>query len=83
MPVFKVLYVLYFITQDLVNKLCNCESTYLERGDDDDVRGEIINNWLRNIGSRLRLIAGSIRYLMQHSVKRRIMLVITIIKSVL
>ena len=53
--------------QDLVNNLCNCESTYLERV--DDVRDEMINHWLGNFGSRLRLIAGSIHYLMH--VKRR------------
>ena len=33
--------VLYLITQDLVNKLSNCESTYPERI--DDVRDEIKN----------------------------------------
>ena len=32
---------LYLITQDLVNKLSNCESTYPERI--DDVRDEIKN----------------------------------------
>ena len=38
-----ILYVplLYLITHDLVNKLCNCESTYLERV--DDVRDEMVN----------------------------------------
>ena len=50
-PVFLILYVLHLITQDLVDKLCNCESTYLDRV--DDVRDEIINNWHRNFGSRL------------------------------
>ena len=40
----------YFITQDLVHKLCNCESTYLESV--DDVRDEMITHcWPRNIGS--------------------------------
>ena len=43
---------------------------------------EMINHWLGNFGSRLRLIMGSISYLMQQNVKRRIMLVITIIKTV-
>ena len=42
----------------------------------------MINNWLGNFGCRLRLIVGSIRYLVQQNVKRRIMLVITIIKTV-
>ena len=54
-PVFIILYVpvLYLITQHLVNKLCNCESTYLERV--DDVRDEMINHRLGNyaFGSRL------------------------------
>ena len=66
--------------QDLVNKLRNCKSTHLGRV--DGVRDEMINHWLGNFGSRLRLIVGSIRYLVQQNVKRRIMLVITIIKTV-
>ena len=74
--------VLYLITQDHVNKLYNCEGTEsTERV--DDVRDEIINHWLGNFGSRLRLIVGSIRYLVQQNVKRRIMLAIIIIKIVL
>ena len=82
MPVFIILYVpvLHLITQDLVNKLCNCKSTYLWRV--DGVRDEVINHWLWNFGSsqsRLRLIVGSIRYVVQQNVKRIIMLVITII----
>ena len=82
-PVFIMLYVpvLHLSTQDLVNKLCNCKSTYLWRV--DGMRDEVINHWLGNFGSRLPLIVGSIRYLVQQNVKRRIMLVITIIKSVL
>ena len=66
--------------RDLVNKLCKCESTYLERV--DDVRDEMIKHWLGNFGSKLQLIVGSIHYLMKQNVKRRIMLVITIIKTV-
>ena len=79
MPVFIILYVpvLHLITQDLVKKLCNCKSTYLGRV--DGVRDEVINHWLWNFGSRLRLIVGSIRYVVQQNVKRIIMLVITII----
>ena len=81
-PVFIILYVpvLHLITQDLVNKLCNCKSTYLGRV--DGVRDEMKNHWLGNFGSRLRLIVGSIRYLVQQNVKRRIILVITITKTV-
>ena len=76
-PVFITVYVLHLITQGLVHKLCNCESTYLETV--DDVRDEMINHWLRNFGSMLRVITGSIRYLVLQNVKQRIMLVITII----
>ena len=65
MPVFIILYVpvLQLITQDLVKKLCNCKSTYLGRV--DGVRDEVINHWLWNFGSRLRLIVGSIRYVVR------------------
>ena len=49
----------------------------------DDVRDKMMNHWLGlgNFGSRLRLIVGSIRYLVQQNVKRRIMLVTTIINT--
>jgi len=86
-PVFIILYALYLITLDLVNKLyncnCNCESTYPERV--DDVRDEIINNWLGNFGSRLYLLLRGEHPLSRATrtyVKRRIMLVITVIKTV-
>ena len=81
-PVFIILYVPVFdlITQNLVNKLCNCKSAYLGRV--DGVRDEMRNHWLGNVGSTLRLTVGSIRYLLQKNVRRRIMLVITIIKTV-
>ena len=51
---------MYIYTQDLFNKLCNCESTYLEIV--DDVRDEMINHCLGNFVNKLRLIVGSIRY---------------------
>ena len=49
--------ILYLITQDLVNKLSNCESTCLETA--DDVRDEMINNIdMRDFGSRLLVFLG-------------------------
>ena len=67
MHVFILLYVLNLITQDLVHKLCHCESTYLKSV--DDVRDEMINHWtlLRSRASEPCSLVIKVRALNAHA----------------